>query len=145
MDVKDIMTRRVVSVGRSEPVSAAVRLLHRHNLGALPVCDAGGRLRGMVTDRDITLRCFGGDADPAGMRISEIMSRGIVTARPEDSVRDAARTMARSRVRRLPVTENGRLVGMVSLCDMARRRDCQREWTQAMQSISAAVTLWQKD
>ncbi len=145
MEVREIMTRPAVAVGQDEPVAAAVRLMRRYNLGALPVCDAGGRLRGMVTDRDITLRCFGGDADPAGMRISEIMSRGIVTARSSDSVESAAKTMARDRVRRLPVTENGRLVGMVSLCDMARRRDCQREWTQAMQSISAAVTLRQKD
>lgn len=145
MEVREIMTRPAVAVGQDEPVAAAVRLMRRYNLGALPVCDAGGRLRGMVTDRDITLRCFGGDADPAGMRISEIMSRGIVTARSSDSVESAAKTMARDRVRRLPVTENGRLVGMISLCDMARRRDCQREWTQAMQSISAAVTLRQKD
>ena len=133
MEVREIMTSPAVAVGQDEPVAAAVRLMRRYNLGALLVCDAGGRLRGMVTDRDITLRCFGGDADPAGMRISEIMSRGIVTARSSDSVESAAKTMARDRVRRLPVTENGRLVGMVSLCDMARRRDCQREWTQAMQ------------
>ena len=145
MEVREIMTRPAVAVGQDEPVAAAVRLMRRYNLGALPVCDAGGRLRGMVTDRDITLRCFGGDADPAGMRISEIMSRGIVTARSSDSVESAAKTMARDRVRRLPVTENGRLVGMVSLCDMARRRDCQREWTQAVQRISAAVKLRQKD
>lgn len=145
MEVRDIMTRPAIAVGQDEPVAAAVRLLRRYNVGALPVCDAAGRLRGMVTDRDIVLRCMGNDSDPARTRVGEIMTRGIVTAAPGDSVAKAARTMAGDRVRRLPVTENGRLVGMVTMCDLARREDCRREWTQAMQCISAGVTLPQKD
>ena len=94
----------------------------------------------MVTDRDIALRCFALEDGGAAARVSEIMSRGIVTAAPGDSVETAARTMAKEKVRRLPVTEQGRLVGMVSLCDMARRRDCRELWTAAMQSISSNVT-----
>ena len=145
MEVRDIITRPAIAVGQDEPVTAAVRLLRRYNVGALPVCDAAGRLRGMVTDRDIVLRCLGGENDPARTRVGEIMSRGIVTAAPGDSLAQAARTMAEDRVRRLPVTENGRLVGMVTLCDLARREDCRREWAQAMQSISANVSIRQKD
>ncbi len=141
MDVKDIMTRRVVSVGRAEPVSAAVRLLHRHNLGALPVCDPAGRLCGMVTDRDVVVRCLAQNSDPAATPISEIMSRGIVTASPSDSVSRAADLMARDRVRRLPVTENGRLVGMVTVNDLARRRECETECARAMQSISSNLDV----
>ena len=140
MEVRQIMTEHVITVGQSEPVTAAVRLLRRYNLGALPVCDDAGRLRGLVTDRDIVLRCLGEDSDPAATKLSEIMSRGIVTARPEDSVRDAARAMARSRVRRLPVTENGRVVGMLSVCDLARRAECRAECAEAMESISALVS-----
>ena len=140
MEVRDIMTAPAIAVGQDENVTAAVRLLRRYNLGALPVCDGAGRLRGMVTDRDIALRCFSPEEGGAQTRISEIMSRGIVTAAPGDSVEAAARTMAKERVRRLPVTENGRLVGMVSLCDMARRRDCREVWTAAMQSISANIS-----
>ena len=140
MTVRDIMTAPAIAVGQDETVAAAARLLRRYNLGALPVCDAAGRLRGMVTDRDIALRCFGLEDAGAPIRVGEIMSRGIVTADPADSVEAAARTMAKERVRRLPVTEGGRLVGMVSLCDMARRRECREVWTAAMQSISANVT-----
>ena len=140
MEVRDIMTAPAIAVGQDESVAAAARLLRRYNLGALPVCDGAGRLRGMVTDRDIALRCFALEEAGADVRISEIMSRGIVTAQPEDSVETAARTMAKERVRRLPVTEGSRLVGMVSLCDMARRRDCREVWTAAMQSISANIT-----
>ena len=140
MEVRDIMTAPAIAVGQDESVAAAARLLRRYNLGALPVCDAAGRLRGMVTDRDIALRCFALDEGGTHTRVSEIMSRGIVTASPSDSVENAARTMAKERVRRLPVTEGGRLVGVVSLCDMARRRECRDVWAAAMQSISGNVT-----
>ncbi len=139
MEVGDIMTRRVITVGQDEPVTAAVRLLRRYNLGALPVCDAAGRLRGMVTDRDIVLRCLGQENDPAATPISEIMSRGIVTAGRGDSVGQAAAVMAKDRVRRLPVVENGRVVGMLSLCDMARRSECAGEFAEAMQAISSNI------
>ena len=140
MEIRDIMTAPAIAVGQDESVAAAARLLKRYNLGALPVCDGSGRLRGMVTDRDIALRCFALEEGGVHTRVSEIMSRGIVTAEPGDSVESAARTMAKERVRRLPVTEGGRLVGMISLCDMARRRECREVWTAAMQSISANVS-----
>ena len=140
MEIRDIMTAPAIAVGQDESVAAAARLLKRYNLGALPVCDGSGRLRGMVTDRDIALRCFAMEEGGVHTRVSEIMSRGIVTAEPGDSVESAARTMAKERVRRLPVTEGGRLVGMISLCDMARRRECREVWTAAMQSISANVS-----
>ena len=141
MKVSDIMTGRVITVGQNEPVMAAARLLKRHNLGALPVTDTAGRLRGLVTDRDIVLRCVAAEDDPKALRVGEIMSRGILTARPEDSVEQLAETMAREQVRRLPVTDNGRVVGMVSLCDLARREDCRRECTRAVESISANVKI----
>jgi len=120
---------------------AAARLLKRHNLGALPVTDSTGRLRGLVTDRDIVLRCVAAEDDPRSLPVREIMSRGIFTAQPGDSVEQAAESMAREQIRRLPVTQNGRVVGMVSLCDMARRESCRREYTRAMESISANVRL----
>ena len=141
MEVRDIMTNQVITVGQDEPVAAAVRLLRRNNLGALPVCDAAGRLRGMVTDRDILLRCVAQGTDIGDVKISEIMSRGIVTASPDDSVGRAAEVMAKDRVRRLPVTAGGRVVGMLSLCDMARRPECRSECAQAMQGISSSVSV----
>ena len=141
MEVRDIMTNQVITVGQDEPVAAAVRLLRRNNLGALPVCDAAGRLRGMVTDRDILLRCVAQGTDIGDVKISEIMSRGIVTAAPDDSVGRAAEIMAKDRVRRLPVTAGGRVVGMLSLCDMARRPECRSECAQAMGGISSSVSV----
>lgn len=142
MEVRQIMTDRVITVGQDEPVTAAVRLFERCNLGALPVCDGAGRLRGMITDRDVVLRCLARDAAPAETKISEIMSRGIVTARPGDSVEHAAALMARDRVRRLPVTEEGRPVGMLSVCDLAREQSCAAEHARAMAGIANSVTRY---
>ena len=141
MNVSDIMTGRVIAVGQDEPVIAAARLLKRHNVGALPVTDSTGRLRGLVTDRDIVLRCVAAEDDPRSLPVREIMSRGIFTAQPGDSVEEAARSMAREQIRRLPVTEEGRLVGMVTLCDLARREDCRKECTRTVESVSANVKM----
>ena len=83
------MSGRVVTIGQREPVIAAARLLKRMNLGALPVTDDKGKLKGMLTDRDIVLRCVAAGADPRTLEIGEIMTRGVVTAAPELEVSDA--------------------------------------------------------
>ena len=139
MKVCDIMSRRVVSIAPDEPVSAAAKLLRRMNIGALPVCDASNRLRGIVTDRDIVTRCVALEADPATTRVAEIMSRGVVTASPLDDTGHVARTMSEDRVRRLPVLDEGRLVGMVTLCDLARDASCDMEAAEALSEISSNV------
>ena len=136
MKVCDIMTSRVISVSQKEPITAAARLMKRHNLGALPVCDDEGRLRGMVTDRDIVTRCVAADMDPADTMLREIMSRGIRTCSSQDDVNTAAQTMSKEQVRRLPVTDEGRLVGIVSLADMARREAFSMEAAEALGDIS---------
>lgn len=137
MKICDIMSDKVVSIGQNEPVAAAARLLKRCNVGALPVCDDKGKLRGMVTDRDIVMRCVAADADPNETRVSEIMSRGIITTGPFEEVQTAARLMSQDQVRRLPVLDNGRLVGMVTLCDMARNGNCDMEAAEALTEISS--------
>ena len=139
MKVADIMSAHVISVGQKEPVAAAARLMKRHNLGALPVCDERGALRGMVTDRDIVTRCVALDLDPADTMVREIMSRGILTCRSGDDVGKAADAMGREQVRRLPVTDNGRLVGMVCLGDMARREIFCMEAAAALGDISSNI------
>ena len=139
MKVSDIMTSHIISVSQREPVSAAARLMKRHNLGALPVCDDDGRLRGLVTDRDIVTRCVAMDYDPADTMLREIMTRGIRTCKSTDSVDKVSDAMGREQIRRIPVTEDGRLVGMVSLADMARREIFCMEAAAALGDISANV------
>lgn len=135
MKVSDIMSGRVITIGQKEPVIAAARLLKRMNLGALPVTDDSGRLRGILTDRDIVLRCVASGSDPRTLEVREIMSRGVVTAAPGTEISEAARLMRGDQVRRLPVVEGGKLVGMLSLADMARR--CDMEAAAALADISS--------
>lgn len=135
MKVSDIMSDRVVTIDEREPVIAAARLLKRMNLGALPVTDRGGKLVGMLTDRDIVLRCVALGGDARTMTAGDVMTRGVVTATPDVKVDDAAKRMGRGQVRRLPVVENGKLVGMLSLADMARK--CGMEAAAALADISS--------
>ena len=135
MKVSDIMSDRVVTIDEREPVIAAARLLKRMNLGALPVTDRGGKLVGMLTDRDIVLRCVALGGDARTMTAGDVMTRGVVTATPDVKVDDAAKRMGRGQVRRLPVVENGKLGGMLSLADMARK--CDMEAAAALADISS--------
>lgn len=139
MKIGEIMTDKVVSISQMEPVSAAARLMKRHNLGALPVCDDGGRLRGMITDRDIVTRCVAADLDAADTQVREIMSRGICTCGCGEDVQAAVIAMRTEQVRRLPVLEEGRLVGMLSLGDLARSQSCHMEAAEALTEISANI------
>ncbi len=137
MKICDIMSDNVVSIDQNEPVSAAAKLLKRCNIGALPVCDEAGKLRGMLTDRDIVIRCVALDSDPNSVKVGEVMSRGIITTGPFEEVEHAVRLMSEDQVRRIPVVDSGRLVGMVSLCDMARNCNCDMEAAEALSEISS--------
>lgn len=139
MRVKDCMTKQVISVGAGEPVSVAARLMARYNLGALPVRGADGQLEGMLTDRDIVLRCIAAERSPKAVRVREVMTRSVAAAAPDTDAAAAAGIMAARQVRRLPVTEEGRLVGMVSLADLSRRPDYMMEAAEAFEDICAGL------
>lgn len=139
MKVYDLMSEQVISVGVSEPVSAAARLMKQYNIGAVPVCDSAGKLRGMITDRDITVRCSALGAAPDAMKVGEVMTRGAVTIDERAHVGEAARLMADARIRRLPVCRSGVMVGMLSLGDLARSTDCDTEAAAALSEISQNI------
>ena len=140
MRVSELMNPNVVSITPDEPAALAARLLSRHNIGALPVCSLDGKLRGMVTDRDIVLRCVAAESDPQSTRIREIMTRGVVSVTPDEDVREAAHKMANEQVRRLPVIDGtGSVIGMLSLGDMARCRAVDMEAARALSEISSNV------
>lgn len=139
MNVRDVMTAQPVTVAPEESAAVAARLLARHNIGALPVCGKDGRLRGMVTDRDIVLRCVAAQEDPRQVRVSEIMTRKIYTVGGSESLENASRLMSQQQIRRLPVQEDGRLVGMVSLGDLACQPGMDRRTAQALTGISGNI------
>ena len=141
MQIKDLMNPSVVSIEPGSSCALAARLISRHNVGALPVCASDGRLRGMVTDRDIVLRCVAAEEDPAQTPVRDIMTRGCATVTPLDDCREATRLMAQQQVRRLPVVDRGKLVGMISLSDLARSHRFDMEAAQALCEISENIVI----
>lgn len=99
MQVQEIMSSAPVSLEAEEPVAAAARLMRDRNIGALPVCDASGKLVGMLTDRDIATRCVASGSDARTLPVKAIMTRGAVTADaldPLDAALEKARTSGTS-------------------------------------------------
>lgn len=136
MKVKDVMSAGLVTVSPEESAAVAARLLSRYNVGALPVCTKEGKLRGMITDRDIVLRCVAADEDPQSVKVSELMTRRPISVDAQESVQTASALMAQGQIRRLPVEEDGKLIGMVSLGDVARLPNFSMEAAQALSEIS---------
>jgi len=139
MKVKDCMTPTAVTVSEDESAAAAARIMARSNVGSLPVRGRGGKLCGIVTDRDLVLRCMAAGEDPRRVPVGRLMTTRLAVAKPTDSVFAAAECMAKEQVRRLPVVEDGRLVGMVSLADISRREDFAMEAAAALTEISGNV------
>ena len=141
MEVRDLMNPSVVSIEPTASAALAARLISRHNVGALPVCSQDRRLRGVVTDRDIVLRCVAAEEDPAQTMVRDIMTRNCATVAPGDDCREATRLMAAQQVRRLPVVEGGKVVGMISLGDLAKSRRFDMEAAQALSEISENIVI----
>lgn len=139
MRVRDLMSKSVVTIAPEESAALAARLLSRHELGALPVCAADGTLAGIVTDRDIVTRCVAAGEDPGRVPVRDIMSPAPSVITPEAPVSAAARLMAQRQVRRLPVVEQGQVVGMLSLGDLARSRRTDTEAAEALSDISTSL------
>ena len=140
MKVRDIMTRQVIRVNPEEAVAVAARMLSRYNVGALPVCDESGQIQGMVTDRDIVLRCVAADKDPERTPVRHIMTGRVVTVGADMPLLAAAEKMAREQVRRLPVEDRGRLCGVVTLGDIAANQETNMEAAEAFAEICSNVS-----
>ena len=142
MKVKACMTPSPVSVTADSSVATAARVMARNNVGALPVRGPGGKLCGMVTDRDLILRCVASGEDPASVPVGRVMTTRLVTASPEEDLVTVSQRMAKQQLRRLPVVENGNLVGMVSLADLSRQQDFAMEAAEALTEITRNVKKW---
>ena len=140
MKVRDVMTGRVIRIDPEENVEVAARTLAQYNIGALPVCKANGELCGMVTDRDIVTRCLAANKVPGKTKVREVMTNQVVSVRPDTEAGVAAHLMGRQQIRRLVVTDNGRLCGMVSLGDLAAWEDSVMDAADALQDISGNIT-----
>jgi CBS domain-containing protein len=131
--LREIMTQRPVTVETGDTVTAAARSMRDGNIGDVVVLESG-QVQGILTDRDIVVRALAEGRDPARTSVGEICSRELTTLAPTDTIEDAVKTMRDKAIRRLPVVEGGRPVGIVSLGDLAVDRDPQ----SVLGGISAA-------
>lgn len=137
MKVGEIMSREVVGVAVDDPVLKAAELMKIWDVGAVPVGD-DGRFCGILTDRDIVLRCVASGRSPGEVEVGEIMtSRDLAMVSAEHSAIEAARLMAKKKVRRLPVCRNGKLVGILTLGDIAKTRKMFSETAAAFCEVCA--------
>lgn len=119
--VREIMTPTASYVDESDTVEQAALLMDDESFGMLPVCSSEGRLRGVVTDRDIVVKVVAQGRDPRATLVRDVADQGeVVTIGADDSIEEAIETMKRHGVRRLPVIDGNDLVGMVSQADIAR-------------------------
>jgi CBS domain-containing protein len=120
--VREVMTREPLMVDINETLTAAARQMRDADVGALIVTHTGD-VRGVVTDRDITVRGVADELDPGSARLADIVTRDLVAVSPNDDIETAVELMRTHAVRRLPVLDGEEPVGIVSLGDLAVERD----------------------
>jgi CBS domain-containing protein len=118
--IRDLMTQNPTSCDVNTTVLEAAKRMAQEDVGAIPVVD-GDRLVGVLTDRDIVVRVVAEGRDPMTIRVGEVATKDLVTVSPDEDLDTALRTMASAQVRRVPVVEGDRLVGVVAQADVARK------------------------
>jgi len=119
MDLRDIMTHNVEVVSAGASLKDAAKKMKDLDVGLIPVCD-GDRLKGVLTDRDITIRATADGRDPSKTKVSEVMSTDLAYCLEDQEVEEAVSVMEARQIRRLPiVNQNKRLIGIISLADIA--------------------------
>jgi CBS domain-containing protein len=136
---RDIMSPDATCVGENETLLDAARRLAELDVGALPICGEDDRLKGMLTDRDIVVKALAQGKDPGTTRAGELGQGDgkTITIGADDSIDEALRTMTEHKIRRLPVIDGKRLVGIISQADIATNID-EEKVGDLVEAISAA-------
>ena len=138
MKIREIMTTEVASAPPDTTLQELAAMMREEDVGAVPIVE-DGELTGIVTDRDIVIRCIAEGKNPGEVSASDAISEGLETITPDTDVREASRIMAERQIRRLPVVEDGALVGMVSLGDVAVKHGDERVAGEALEEVSHGV------
>lgn len=132
--IRDIMTDEVETCSLNDNIYEVAVKMKEWDVGVIPIVE-GKRLVGILTDRDIVLRCIA-EKNPPSSKVEDIMSENLFTVTPDTTTQEAARLMAKEQIRRLPVVENGELVGIVALGDLAVRDLTDNQAKAALSDIS---------
>jgi CBS domain-containing protein len=137
MNIRDVMTPNPRTVALDDSIQNAARIMRDEDTGAVPVVE-NGRPVGIVTDRDIVIRGVA-DGNQANRAVRDVVTNTLVSVTPDMSTREASELMSEHQVRRLPVVENDRLVGIVSIGDLAVKEGRDSRTGDTLQSISEGV------
>jgi len=119
LKVEDVMVESVITIDADVPVMKAVKIMNEHEIGCL-VVTRRGKAVGIITERDLLKRVIGKSKNPNRTKVREIMTKPLVAGQPEMDLEDATRLMFQKKIKKLPVVENGRLLGLITLTDVAR-------------------------
>ena len=154
MKVKDLMSTNITCVDEDATIEQIANHMRKNNVGSLPVCDDAGHVKGIITDRDLVIRTVSKMRTDKSHSISlddfkkitagDIMTKDPVTTSPDHNIHEAALLFASHKIRRLPVTEASKLIGMLSLGDIAVRPVYIDEAGDALSAISLADGLQAK-
>ncbi len=143
--VRDVMTKDPESVTQQTNTREIARIMRDENVGVLPVIDDQRRLQGIITDRDLVVRVLAEDRQTAQFRIDDIMSREVEAVTEDEDIHEVLDIMGRKQVRRLPVVdEQDRLMGIVSISDIAQKADYDEELQEALEKISSRRSFWSR-
>jgi CBS domain-containing protein len=132
--IKEVMKSDPITIDAEASVTEAAKAMRDADIGDVIVLDDADQVCGILTDRDIAVRLVAEGRDPAQTKLGEVCSGEVISLKPDDSVGDAVRLMSEKAVRRLPVVDGGKAVGIVSLGDLAETQDPD----SALADISAA-------
>ncbi|MBM7552882.1 CBS domain-containing protein [Thalassobacillus pellis] len=138
--VRDIMTDEVSCCSPEDHLFDAATLMKEKNVGAVPICNSNHELLGMVTDRDLVIRGYA-EKKPGSTSIQEVMSEKLYHVSPDASLQEASDTMAEHKVRRLPVVDQGKLVGILALGDLSVEHMSDQAAGEALERISERPEL----
>ncbi|HEU4563356.1 MAG TPA: CBS domain-containing protein, partial [Gemmatimonadaceae bacterium] len=142
---RDVMTRNPKSVTRGASVQEIARIMREENTGVVPVVEENGRLVGLVTDRDVVMRSLAEGRNPLELRADQVMTDDIEAVTPDESLREVVDLMGDKQIRRVPVVDrDDRLVGIISMADVATRADFDEDLQDALEEISARRSFWSK-
>ncbi|NNE68105.1 MAG: CBS domain-containing protein [Pyrinomonadaceae bacterium] len=141
----EIMSEKVTSASADASLRAIAQMLKAGDIGILPIVDDGGKLLGLVTDRDIVVRAVAEGSDVKTTTVGDIMTTELYTAGPDDFAFEAVRTMGDRKVRRVPIVDDdGVLVGIVSIADIALEMEDEKEVAETLEEISSGKGFWNK-
>lgn len=136
MKISEIMTKEVICLSVDDTVERAAQIMKEYNIGSIPVNTEGTGVVGIITDRDIILRCVAEGKNIKVQKIREIMTSNPVVGDENINVNDATRIMGERQIRRLPIISNDKLIGIVSLGDLALEPNLKQETTDVLGEIS---------